>query len=135
VNKTKIRHLEKSFYANYLKRAEECSKAAQESFSRKDWTAATINAIHATIAASDALTVRVLGKRASGPHGEVGALLKTLPLDAKDIQTNLTRLERILDIKHIAEYEERLIEAGEAERALKDMERFVQFVIRHLGAS
>lgn len=123
------RDVAKALYANYLKRAEECHHAAQRSFSGQEWNAATINAIHACIAAVDALCVYYLGKRNAGDsHNEAVALFKSLPLDASGKATNANRVARILGIKNMAEYEERLVCRTEAEKAMKDSDRFLEYV-------
>jgi len=118
----------KALYVNYLKRAEECYHAAGHSFAEQEWNAATINAIHASIAAVDALCVYYLGKRnASDSHNGAVALLKSLPLDTVGKATNATRLARIIGIKNMAEYEERLVYRTEAEKAMKDGERLLEY--------
>lgn len=123
------RDVAKALYANYLKRAEECHHAAQHSFAGQEWNAATINVIHASIAAVDALCVYYLGKRNAGEsHNEAVALFKALPLDAAGKATNANRVGRILGIKNMAEYEERLVRRTEAEMAMKDGDRFLEYV-------
>ncbi len=127
--KFKTRDVEKSLYTNYLKRAEECYHAAKNSFVTQEWNAATINAIHAVIAASDAMCIYFLGKRnASESHNEAAALFKTIRADDEEINTNANRIARILSIKSMAEYEERLVFRTEAEKVLKDCERFLVYV-------
>ena len=42
----------------------------------------------------------------------------------EEINTNANRLLRIHRIKNMAEYEERLVYGSEAEKAMKDCERF-----------
>lgn len=49
------------------------------------------------------------------------------PTDERD-KANAARLRRVVDIKNMAEYEERLVFRKEAEKALKDCERFLMFV-------
>ncbi len=126
--KFKTRDVEKSLYANYLKRAEECYHAAKNSFETQEWNAATISAIHAAIAASDALCVYFLGKRnASENHNEAAALFKTIKADDEEINTNANRISRILGIKNMAEYEDRLVFRTEAEKVIKDCGRFLEY--------
>lgn len=48
---------------------------------------------------------------------------------------NAVRLGRVIDIKNMAEYEERLVFHKEAEKALKDCERFLTFVRAELPQS
>ena len=126
--KFKTRDVSKSGYVNYLKRAEECFHAAQNSFSGEEWNAAAINAIHCSIAACDAMCVYFLGKRHSGEdHNDSAALFRTVK-DTEEIRTNANRILRILRMKNMAEYEERLLYKSEVEKILKDCERFWEFV-------
>ena len=127
--KFKTRDADKSSYTNYLKRSEECFHAAKNSFETQEWNAATINAIHACIAGCDAMCVYFLGKRHAGEsHNEAAALFKTIKAEDEEINTNANRISRILSIKNMAEYEDRLVFKSEAEKALKDCERFLAYV-------
>jgi len=127
--KFKTRDVEKSLYTNYLKRAEECYHAAKSSFEAQEWNAATISAIHTVIAASDAMCIYFLGKRnASESHNEAAALFKSIKADDEEINANANRISRILSIKNMAEYEDRLVFRAEAEKALRDCERFLEYV-------
>lgn len=127
--KFKTRDVEKSLYTNYLKRAEECFHAAKNSFAAQEWNSATISAIHAAIAGSDAMCIYFLGRRnASENHNEAAALFKTIKADDEEINTNANRIARMLSIKSMAEYEEGLVFRAEAEKALKDCERFLEYV-------
>src|SRR3989338_8953072 len=127
--KFKTKDVQKSLYTNYLKRAEECYHAAKNSFTAQEWNATTISAIHACIAASDAMCIYFLGKRnASESHNEAAALFKTIKSDDEQINTNASRISRILSIKNMAEYEDRLVFRAEAEKVSKDCERFLEYV-------
>lgn len=127
--KFKTRDVEKNLYSNYLKRAVECFHAAKASFEAQEWNSATISAIHAVIAASDAMCIYFLGKRNAGEsHNEAAALFKAIKSDDEGINTNASRIARILSIKTMAEYEEGLVFRTGAEKALKDCERFLEYV-------
>jgi len=127
--KLRTRDVAKSLYINYLKRAEECFHAAKNSFAIQEWNAATINAIHSCIAACDAICVYFLGKRHAGEsHEDAVKLFKAIKLGDEEINTNANRIIRILRIKNMAEYEERLVYKSEAEKALKDCKRFLEYV-------
>ena len=135
VSKFRTRDVEKSLYVNYLKRAEECLHAAENSFNNQEWNATTISAIHSCISACDAMCVYFLGKRHAGEnHNDAVALFKTIKYD-KEINTNANRIVRVLRIKNMAEYEERLIFKSEAEKVLKDCERFLNYVKKQLPIS
>lgn len=123
----------KSLYINFLKRAEECFHAAKNSFVTQEWNAATINSVHSCIASCDAICVYFLGKRHAGDnHENAVKLFKTIKRGSEKINTNANRIARILRIKNMAEYEERLVYRSEAENILKDCERFLEFVKKEL---
>ena len=129
MSKFRTRDVEKSLYINYLKRAEECLHAAKNSFSIQEWNAATINAIHSCISACDAFCIYFLGMRHAGEsHNDAVTIFRTIKVDNQEINTNANRVLRILRIKNMAEYEERLVHRPEAEKVLKDCERFLEYV-------
>lgn len=131
--KFRTRDVAKSLYTNYLKRAEECFHAAKNSFAIQEWNAAAINAIHSCIAACDAICVYFLGKRHAGEsHEDAVNLFKIIKGGGKEINTNANRILRILRIKNMAEYEERLVYRSEAEKVLKDCKRFLEYVKKEL---
>lgn len=132
-SKFMTRDVAKSLYTNFLKKAEECFHAAKTSFVAQEWNAATINAIHSCIAACDTLCVYFLGKRHAGEnHNDAIGLFKTIKAGDEEINTNANRILRILRIKNMAEYEERLVYKTEAEKILKDCERFLEYVKKQL---
>ena len=132
-SRLKTSDVTKSLYTNYLKRAEECIHAARNSFTNQEWNAATINAIHCCIAACDAMCVYFLGKRYAGEnHEDVVKLFKTIKKNDEELNKNINRIIRIISIKNMAEYEERLVYRFEAERVLKNCERFLEYVKKNL---
>lgn len=127
--KLKTRDVPRQAYENYLQRARECLEAAQDSFDRQAWNAAAINAIHACVAASDALCVFFLGKRYAGDdHSDVIRLLRMIRNQDVGMDPIIQKVSRILDSKHAVEYEERLTRAVEAEKILRDAKRVVEYV-------
>ena len=131
--KLKTSDVEKSLYVNYLERAQQCIRAAKNSFSKDDWTAAAITAIHCCIAACDAMCVYFLGRRYAGEdHANAVKLFRTINPNDEQINTNANRFTRATRIKNIAEYEERLVFKSEAEKALKDCERFLEYAKKKL---
>ena len=122
-------------YAIYLKRAEECCRAAEQAFSQGDWNAAVITAVHSVISSCDALCIFFLGQRNAGErHDDAVRLFKTIAVDRDGIAAQAGRVSRVLGIKHVAEYEDRLLSRGEAEKVLKDCNRFLDFVHANLLA-
>lgn len=61
-------------------------------------------------------------------YNEAATLFKSIKADDEDITANANRIAKILGIKTMAEYEERLIFRSEAGKILKDCERFLEYV-------
>lgn len=131
-SKLKTRDVPKSHYSNYLKRAEECLTAAQLAYEREEWNSSAINSIHAVISLVDAMCIYFLGKRHSGEnHNDAAGLFKSIK-DDEDTNTNANRIIRVLRMKNMAEYEERLVIRLEADKILKDAERLAEFVKKRI---
>lgn len=74
-----------------------------------------------------------LGKRhAEESHNDAVNLFKTIKTGDEETNTNANRIVRILRTKKMAEYEERLVYRSEAEKVLKDCERFLEYVRKQL---
>jgi HEPN domain-containing protein len=126
--KIKTQGVARNLYTNYLKRSDECFTAAKESLAKGDWNAAAICAIHSCISAGDALCIYFLGKRHAGPnHRDAVVLLDIIKSGNIEVKNNANRLRKILGVKNMAEYEERLVRQSEAEKVLKDTEHFLAF--------
>lgn len=131
----RTRHVDKSLFRNYLKKAEESLESAKDSLQKERWNAAVISAVHCGISACDALTVFKIGVRHAGErHEDAITLLESIELP-KDVLSNKGRqLSRLLGIKNAAEYEERLMDESEAREAVRDAERFFKLVEELLSA-
>lgn len=131
----RTRSVDKFLYKNYLKKAEECRQAMDDAYSRENWNAAVVNAVHCAISSADALTVFFKGIRHAGEkHEDVIALLQTIGLDQGVLKTKTRQLSRLLSIKNAAEYAERLMSRNDASSATKDAGRFLQWVKETLKA-
>jgi hypothetical protein len=132
-SKFKTKDVSKASYTNYLKRAGECFNASLYSMQAQEWNAAAINAVHSCIAACDAMCVYFLGKRHSGEtHNDAAILFKAIK-NTDEYNSNANRIVRILRMKNMAEYEDRLVYKSEAEKIFKDCERFWGFVKEQLS--
>lgn len=131
-SKLKTRDVPKSHYSNYLKRAQECLTAAQLAHGREEWNSSAINSIHAVISLADAMCVYFLGKRHSGEnHNDAAGLFKSIK-DDEDTNANVNRIIRVLRLKNMAEYEERLVNRPEADKMLIDAQRLDEFVKKRI---
>jgi HEPN domain-containing protein len=134
MEKVKISKVERSLYTNYLVRAEECLSAAKHSLSLSQWNASSISAIHSGIASLDAFCVYYLGQRHAGQnHEDAITLFRNIKqLSREDINSIANRVMKILKMKNMAEYEERLVHQVEAQNILKDAERLFEVVKSNL---
>jgi uncharacterized protein (UPF0332 family) len=130
MEKVKISKVERRLYTNYLVRAEECLNAAKQSSAQELWNASAISAIHSGIASLDALCVYYLGQRHAGQnHEDAITLFRGIKqLNREDIDSIANRVIKILKMKNMAEYEERLVHQTEAQSILKDAERLFEAV-------
>lgn len=115
----------------YLAAAEEFQAAAEDSAAAGRWRAAGLAAIHAAIAAGDAVCVFHLGERSSAmSHEDASDLLRRSRLpDAKE---RAGQLSAVLDLKSRVEYESRPVSEGEARLLLKRSRRLVDWARRAL---
>lgn len=132
----KTRSVNKYLYGNYLKKADELIETARGAHSKNNWNAVVINSIHSVISASDSLLVFFKEIRSSGEsHEDVISLLRTLAFDKDEINNKARQLQRLIQIKNAAEYEEKLMSQQDAENSLRDAERFIDWVKTKLGES
>lgn len=89
-----------------------------------------ISTIHSGIASLDALCVYYLGQRHAGQNHEDAIILfrSIRQLDREDTDSMVNRVTKILKMKNMAEYEERLVHQTEAQSILKDAERLLEAV-------
>ena len=121
----RTRAVNRSFYENYLKKAEEFYRAMENSLQTGNWNACVVNAIHCAISSADALTVFYLGFRHAGDkHQDVLQLIAQIDFEPRDIQSKNRQLSSLLMIKNRAEYEERLMNKSEATNAKKAAMRY-----------
>ncbi|MGQ9691057.1 MAG: HEPN domain-containing protein [Thermoproteota archaeon] len=130
----RVKHVDKSVFKNYLRKAEECLTTASECLKTGRWNAAVINAVHCGISACDALTVFMLGIRHAGErHEDAISLLQAVDLPKDILTAKSKQLSRLLGVKNIAEYEERLMDEDDAREAVRDAERFLGWVREFLS--
>lgn len=127
------REVDRTRYPLFLERTEEFLAAAHTSLARGHLQAATSSAVHAAIAAMDAVTVFHAGKRsASDRHDDAVHLVRSLGLPDATLSKTLVQLGRLLGMKIRAEYANARIKRAEAEDAVRTAERIVTWARGHL---
>lgn len=129
----KIKISEEKNWKNYLIKAGQFQETARDALSKQNWNAVGLNAVHAAISASDALTVYYKKIRsASDKHSDaVNLFLEVLEKD-REAKSVAKHLSWLINKKNLIEYESRLFYQKEAGEALKHMDRFVAWIFDKL---
>lgn len=118
-------------WTEYLARAEEFVEGAQETLDTSDGDSrakvAAASAIHAAIAFGDALTVAKLGVTNTQDHSRLPQLVAQAAGKSVD-HAQIIRLARILSRKDHADYGAQPWRRSEAEKLIKEVERFATWV-------
>jgi hypothetical protein len=107
----------------YLSKAKEYLHAARVSLEAANNTAAAGNAVHAGIAAADAISAGRSGSVWRGQHGQASAHLEAN--GGKEGQQGARHLRRLIAMKTTAEYDPDPISAAQARAAVLAAERIV----------
>ena len=125
IKKSKV---DQSYYINYLQRAEECLYGARSAFEEKKYDLCAINSVHCGISAIDAICVFYLGYRHSGEkHTTAKEMLNFIrEIKPEELKEIANRFGRILNMKNMAEYEERKIKMKEAQELLNNATKLLE---------
>ena len=120
--------MDRNRYGIFLERADEFLASAKDGLSRRHHQATASNAVHAAIAAVDALAVYRIGKRSAAQrHEDAVHLLFTLGLPREEVEPRARQLTRILGLKTKAEYTDAHVSGREAEDAVRAAGRMVEW--------
>ena len=132
----RVSSVDRSRYRVFLFRAAEFLDSSREGMSRGRAQAATSSAVHAAIAAVDAVMVFHAGKRSAPQrHEDAVELLGTLGLPEAEVGPRARQLRRLLGLKTKAEYLDELVSHREAADALRAAERIVEWARSRLPRS
>jgi len=125
----KTRDVEKGLYVNYLQKGEENLQTAQRALEDSTYNSVAVNAVHSAISSADAYCIYGLKKRcASENHKDTAILIGEVPA-RQGLSEKIKKLfESIIRIKHMAEYEERLVRQKEAEKAVKEARELFELI-------
>ena len=126
----RIRTVRRDAYRNFLRKSKEFSDTAEHARLQGNHDACVSAAVHSAICAIDALTAFYLQVRHAGEsHDVVLSLLSRVDLPKGDVERMSRHLSSLLGTKAIAEYEDRLTRAQEAEAMMKHLERLRSIVL------
>jgi hypothetical protein len=117
---------------NYLKKAQEFTAAMEAALEEKHWNAAALAAVHAAISAGDAMLSAWVGIRSSEQdHRQIVTLLADHL--GKDGEQASKHVQRVIALKNLVEYEERLIRQTEANQMVAHVRRLMMLVQNKQG--
>lgn len=132
--RNRTRRVERAAATGYLKKAAEFFESMQQALQAGRWNAAGLNAVHCAISACDAVLVYYIEQRSASPDHEVAVyLLSALP-KVPDAKQKADTLRRILQEKHVIEYEDRSFSQREAAESVKLTERFFHWAQEIVGS-
>ena len=112
----------------YLGKADQFLEEARSAVAASRRDAAMLNAIHAAISATDAVTIALAGRRSSDPdHQRSIDFLMEVGRGSESIKAHARQLSALLGTKHQVEYESRRATAAEAADALSRAKRIVDW--------
>lgn len=109
---------------NYLKKAQEFAATMEAALEEKRWNAAALSAVHAAISAGDAMLAAFVGIRSAGQdHRQIVTLLAD-HLGHEGGQAS-KHVQRVIALKNLVEYEDRLIRQAEANQMATHVRRLM----------
>lgn len=112
----------------YLAKAQQFVTEGRTALDASRNDAALLNAIHAAISASDAVTVALSGQRSKDPdHQRAIDLLEESAGGSEEIKSRVRQMRQLLAKKNMVEYESRRATAKEARDAVERATRIVNW--------
>jgi HEPN domain-containing protein len=112
----------------YLEKAEQFLEEGRSALERSRHDAAMLNAIHAAISGSDAVTTALSGRRSADPdHQRAVDLLEEVASGSGEINARVRQMRTLLAKKNLVEYESRRAKAKEAAESVRRAERLVEW--------
>lgn len=112
----------------YLAKAEQFLDEGRAAAASGRSDAAMLNAIHAAISGTDAVTIALSGRRSADPdHSRSADLLEEVAAGSDTVRARTRQLRMLLARKNIVEYESRRATAREAADAVSRAARLVEW--------
>ena len=116
--------IEESSSTDYWIKAREFYAAMEQCYSENQWNAVGLNAVHALISAGDALLAKFAGIRNTCENHRRAADVLIQHIPHKDVDHYANHFRKVLVLKNVIEYEQRLVTRKEAEEMIKHTDRF-----------
>ena len=121
-------------YHDYIRVADNFYAGADVARNFEYWNAAGVLIIHAAIAYSDAITIKVGGVKSRGDDHMAGVdLLKEVVVLSEDGKKAVNHLARMIDEKSLVSYSGEIYTRGDVESLWKQLERYKKWAIGMLA--
>ncbi len=125
--KRRTRSVASQAAGNYLKKAREFEASMETALEERHWNAAALSAVHAAISAGDALLAAFVGIRpAEQDHRQIVTLLADHL--GRDGEQAARHVQRVIGLKNLVEYEERLVKEADAAQMAEHVRRLLVLV-------
>jgi hypothetical protein len=117
-------------FRSYLQVADGFRQAAATAEDFEYWNAAGLLMVHAAIAYTDALTIRIAGVKSQGEdHHEAIALLRENTASTEAQRSALEHLAKIIDHKNAVAYSGAIYDAKDTAMLRRHLDRFHKWVV------
>lgn len=127
-----MKAIDSSKSRNYVTKAENSLRIARIALEQGAYDSAVVNSVHSAINSLDAVTTAALGKRSSGQHTDIIALIKGI-FSGKDHSDISKQFRSLLSLKNASEYQPDLMSRRDAESSVLQAERILARVKAKLG--
>lgn len=127
-----FKKIEHSRFTIYYKKAKDFYQTMLRAYTEKNWHSVGLEAIHCAISATDALLVYLRGIRSTSKRHLDSVDLLIDQIKSIETKNYAQSLIKILEMKNLVEYEDRLFTQGEAAEILKRTERYFNWIKNQL---
>ncbi len=127
-----FKKIENSKFTVYYKKAQDFYQTLLKVYLDQNWHSVGLEAVHCAISATDALLVYSCGLRCSSQNHLDLVDLLIARLKNNEVKNYTNNLVRILEMKNLVEYEDRLFTMNEASDILKRTERYFNWIKKQL---
>lgn len=133
-NRIKVNKVNKDKTFNYTSVADNFVKGAELAREFEYWNAAGVLIVHAAIAYTDAITIKVAGVKSRGEdHTQAARLMEEVVALDEDGRKALSKLRRLIEEKTLVSYSGKIYQKNDIERMWKLLERYKNWAVEMIG--
>jgi len=119
---------------DYASVADNFTKGAELAREFEYWNAAGVLIVHAAIAYTDAITIKVAGVKSRGEdHAQAARLMEEVVALDENGRKALNKLRRLIEEKTIVSYSGKIYQKNDIERMWKLLERYKNWAVEMIG--